>query len=120
GGAGLARDGEHGADGAQRVGEGHDGAAMHDVSRGAQIGADEEPGHDPGGLGGHYFDPHERREWLIGEDSLADIHDEPLLDPFSATSAVQYSREMTEIPNPAAVQLPATIARNEKIVDRDF
>jgi len=27
---------------------------------------------------------------------------------------------MTEIPNPAAVQLPATIARNEKIVDRDF
>jgi len=27
---------------------------------------------------------------------------------------------MTETPNPAAAQLPATIARNEKIVDRDF
>lgn len=27
---------------------------------------------------------------------------------------------MTEIPNPAAVQLPATVARNEKTVDRDF
>ena len=25
-----------------------------------------------------------------------------------------------DVPNPTAVQLPATIARNEKIVDRDF
>ena len=27
---------------------------------------------------------------------------------------------MTDTPNPAAAQLPATVERNEKIVDRDF
>ena len=27
---------------------------------------------------------------------------------------------MTDVPNPADIHLPATIARNEKIVDRDF
>jgi len=27
---------------------------------------------------------------------------------------------MTDVPNPADVQLPATVERNEKIVDRDF
>jgi uncharacterized membrane protein YkvA (DUF1232 family) len=26
----------------------------------------------------------------------------------------------TDLPDPAAIQLPATIARNEKVVDRDF
>lgn len=42
-------------------------------------------------------------------------------DPFLAQNPIRYTYAMTnEMPNLATVQLPATIARNERIVDAGF